>query len=182
MQLGRIFAVGALVISACPLFAQTAPDVTGPVTTFGILGTAQAETLGYRKTTAGFKVFSDVQYHPLVGFDVRGTAIRFIGSNHTYALEAGPRVERRYGSFTPYAEALVGGIHQYYYGATVGAAVGAETHVYQNVYLTGEGEYRYAPQKSTPLINPREGRIELSAGVAVRIGHQTEPFGSPAVR
>ena len=175
MQVCRIVAVGALVVSACPLFAQTAPDVVGPVTSFGILGTAQAETLGYNKITAGFKVLSDVQYRPLVGFDVRGTAIRFIGSNHTYALEAGPRVERRYGSFVPYAEALAGGIHQYYYGATIGAVVGAEEHVYQNVYLMGEGEYRYAPQKSTPLINPREGRIELSAGIAVRIGHQYEP-------
>lgn len=175
MHLSRMFAVGALVFSACPLFAQTAPDVVGPVTSFGILGTAQAETLGYNRTTAGFKVFSDVQYHPLVGFDVRGTAIRFIGSNHTYALEAGPRVEHHFGVLTPYAEALAGGIHQYYYGATIGAAVGAEAHVYQNVYLMGEGEYRYAPQKSTPLINPREGRIELSAGIAVRIGHQVQP-------
>ncbi len=174
MQLRSLFTVGALVISACPLFAQTAPDVVGPVTSFGILGTAQAETLGYNKTTAGFKVFSDVQYHSLVGFDVRGTAIRFIGSNHTYALEAGPRVERRYGVFHPYAEALFGGIHQYYYGATIGAVAGAETHVYRNAYLVGEGEYRYAPAQSTPQINPREGRIELSAGIAVRIGPQLQ--------
>ena len=170
MHISKVLVAGLLAGAACPLFGQTAEDAVGPMTTLGILGTAQSETLGYHQVTAGFKVLADVQYHAWTGFDVRGTAIRFIGSDHTYAIEAGPRIARRYGAFTTYAEALAGGIHQYYYGATIGGVIGAETRVYRNMYLAGEGEYRYAPQQSTPLINPREGRIEFSSGIVVRIG------------
>ncbi len=170
MFICKTFTAGCLLAAAGPLFAQVAEGLSGPTLSLGILGSAQSETLAYRQMTTGFKVLADVQWHNWIGFDARGTAISFTGSDHTYAFEAGPRMTHTYGPFIPYAEALAGGIHQYYYGATVGGVVGTQLHVYRNVYSSTEGEYRYAPQHSTPLVNPREGRVELSTGIEVLIG------------
>ncbi len=167
----RLMLAAAVTLTALPLAAQVTPDVTGPVSSLGILGTAQAETLSYKqRVSAGFKVLANSQWHDWLGVEARGTAITFVGSNHTFAFEAGPRFTRNYGPVTAYAEALAGAIHQYYYGATIGALVGEEIHISRGVYWATDGEYRYAPQKSTATINPREGRIELSSGIVVRIG------------
>ncbi len=160
-----------------------APSATGPFSGASVGGmfTAQAETLGFKSlVSSGVKVFANKQWSDLRGVDARFTAVEFslgnvgtlAGNNHTAAFAVGPRVQHSFGPVTPYAEALVGVVHQYYWGMTESGVVGVSVRLSRHLSLIpADAEYRYASfQKSTATQNPRRGRIEFSAGMSYRFG------------
>jgi hypothetical protein len=160
--------------------AIEAPVAGGHAFTVGGLFTVQTETLGYKRyVSGGFKGTGSKQWSDWRGLEVRGSAIEFglgfgidAGNNHTIAIAAGPRIEHTWGRVTPYGEALVGFLHQYYYGMSESGVFGASLRLSDRLsFVPADVEYRYASlQDSTVLRNPRRGRIELTSGMVYRFG------------
>lgn len=158
-----------------------APSVTGlHAFQVGAMFTVQTETLGFKRyVSAGGKVFAAKQWSDWRGLAVRGTAVETglgigldAGNNHTLAVAAGPRVEHTFGRVTPYGEALVGFVHQYYYGLNTSGIFGVSMRLNHRLsFVPADVEYRYASlQDSTATANPRRGRIELSSGLIFNFG------------
>jgi hypothetical protein len=147
----------------------------------GALGSIQTETLGYKRYVSdGFKVFGTKQWSDWRGLAARGTVIRYdlgkvgqyAGDNHTEAAAFGPRIQHSFRAVTPYAEALIGALHQYSWGMSESGVVGAEVQLSRRLSLVpAEAEYRYATfQYSSRLVNPRRGRIEVASGLVFHFG------------
>ena len=159
---------------------MTGPLVSEPVApaplrrpfVIGILGGVQAETFGAFdsgvRRSAGVKAYIRFPLTPRFSIDVRGTSIYWASTNHTEAIEAGPRFQQKIGPLMVYAETLAGAGYEYYWGLPVSAVVGTSIRLGQSHFwlVPIDGTYRYfAAQPSSRDANPRKGRIEAFAGL-----------------
>ena len=164
-----------------PLPGPVIPAAAKPAHPFFVtaLGTEQTETLGFKRYVSdGYKLEIGRQFNGVLSGVLRGTDVRYdlgkigqyAGNNHTVAAELGFRVQYPSSRASPYAEALIGGLHQYRYGMSESGVVGVSLHLAKHLSLIpAEATYRYATfQKSTAEVNPRRGRIEVSSGLQVR--------------
>ena len=105
-------------ITAHSISAQVMPALrrNADISIFSTFTAAKPDFHHYKDDAVyGFSLGGFLQTHHVVGVEVRGSIVRWGGTEHRESVLAGPRAAVHFGRISPYASVLVGAGHAWWY-------------------------------------------------------------------